>query len=149
MKPLPSQFKLRIVHLEDQARDHELVAATLAAAGAPCEINYAKTKAEFLAAVSQGNADRIFDPFSSTKGPDKGTGLGLSSVLGIVKRHAGFIQFTSQPGQGTEFRVYLPACGVGATARVATAPPTPPDDLGAWVPIQVLHRKRPSPTPVL
>ena len=53
--------------------------------------------------------DKIFDPFFTTKGPHGGTGLGLSTVMGIVKSHQGFIHFESKVGEGTEFRIYLPA----------------------------------------
>lgn len=59
--------------------------------------------------ISQENLPKIFDPFFSTKGPHSGTGLGLSSVMGIIKSHSGFVQVHSQPGQGTQFKVYLPA----------------------------------------
>jgi PAS domain S-box-containing protein len=58
--------------------------------------------------IAAEHRDRIFDPFFTTKKVGSGTGLGLSTSFSIVQRHGGTITVQSEPGEGTEFRLYLP-----------------------------------------
>jgi len=51
-------------------------------------------------------AERLFDPFFSTK--KNGTGLGLSIAARIVEAHGGLLQYRTALGQGTTFSVILP-----------------------------------------
>jgi signal transduction histidine kinase len=53
-------------------------------------------------------ADKIFDPFFSSKKPGEGTGLGLSISHGIVKNFDGFMYVKSEQGKFTDMIVELP-----------------------------------------
>jgi two-component system cell cycle sensor histidine kinase/response regulator CckA len=75
--------------------------------------------------ISPEVEDHLFEPFFSTRGVGKGRGLGLASVQGAVTQQEGWIEYTTELGVGTEFRVIFPL-----------APPAPAStetDFRRWV----------------
>ncbi|HEX9771977.1 MAG TPA: PAS domain S-box protein [Steroidobacteraceae bacterium] len=66
-------------------------------------------------------AERIFEPFFSTKEARKGSGMGLAMVHGIVHEHGGHIIVDTAPGLGTRFHVLFPALKESAVAAPEVA----------------------------
>ena len=81
------------IHITTKVQqDHAVIEVADTGTGVPTEI-----------------ADKLFDPFFTTKDVGAGTGQGLALVRTLVAdRHGGEIDFTSEPGAGTTFRVRLP-----------------------------------------
>ena len=59
---------------------------------------------------------RIFEPFFTTKKETQGAGLALATSYGIVRQTGGHFVVSSQEGQGSTFRVYLPTDGTTSIA---------------------------------
>jgi two-component system, cell cycle sensor histidine kinase and response regulator CckA len=106
----PGQLEQVLLNLAVNARDAMPEGGTL-------HIRVARADPErVLISVSDTGAgmsadvrERIFEPFFTTKPAGAGTGLGLSTVLGIVRQAGGSVEVDSAPGEGTTFRIYLPA----------------------------------------
>ena len=59
--------------------------------------------------IPESIRQKIFDPFFTTRPVGKGAGLGLSISYGIIRKHNGSIEARSKTGQGSCFRIRLPA----------------------------------------
>ncbi|MBL9130811.1 MAG: response regulator, partial [Verrucomicrobiaceae bacterium] len=98
--------------------------------------------------ISEEHRHRIFEPFFTTKKDSKSSGLGLATAQDIVREHGGWIEFDSQEGRGSEFRVYLPRTDhVEAEADTFTpstsAGPAIPAPLGMATTILVVDDEAP------
>ncbi|MDK4701456.1 HAMP domain-containing sensor histidine kinase [Rhizobium sp. CNPSo 4062] len=58
--------------------------------------------------IVNGNQDRIFEPFFSTRRDDGGTGMGLGIVRAMLASHGGSIELLESSGDGTTFQIILP-----------------------------------------
>ena len=116
----PSQLDHILINLGINARDAMPEGGTLRfktwVEAMPDAVGSADGKEELVAisvtdsgcGMALDTKERAFDPFFTTKG-DSGTGLGLSIASEIIKAARGFIEVDSEPGKGTEFRIYLPS----------------------------------------
>jgi two-component system NtrC family sensor kinase len=74
--------------------------------------------------IASENQPRLFQPYFTTK--KHGTGLGLFVTRALVVEHGGMIDVSSQPGEGTRFRICLPSAPsleIRCVADAATALP--------------------------
>lgn len=119
----PTHLETALLNLAVNARDAmdnegELTIRTRRGSrdGAECgEIRVSDTGAGMSAEV----AERVFEPFYTTKDIGRGSGLGLSQVYGFVAQSGGHVEVDSQPGEGAAFTLTLPLTAE-APAEAAT-----------------------------
>ncbi|HEU0104565.1 MAG TPA: ATP-binding protein, partial [Vicinamibacteria bacterium] len=108
VKGVPNQLEMAFINLVINAVHAMEGGGTLRVATAPRDGQVEITVADSGQGIAPEIQPTIFEPFFTTKPEGKGTGLGLSTVLMIVERHKGRIDFTSAPGAGTTFRITIP-----------------------------------------
>jgi two-component system sensor histidine kinase PilS (NtrC family) len=73
------------------------------------------------AGMDDDDRKKVFTPFFTTK--ERGNGLGLCVVERIVREHMGYVDFSSEEGRGTSFRLWFPVISAEAPAgEVARSP---------------------------
>ena len=117
----PDQFELAILNLAVNARDampdggRITIAAWNQALDAPDpQLDLAVGDYAVISVHDTGAGmtpevlARVLEPFFTTKPVGKGTGLGLPMAYGFAQRSGGALEICSEPGQGTEVKIYLP-----------------------------------------
>jgi two-component system, cell cycle sensor histidine kinase and response regulator CckA len=83
--------------------------------------------------IEPENLPGFFDPYSATKSGDDRFSMAIA--YSIIKRHGGHIEVDSKPGQGTTFRLWVPAAASPPAGAAGALPES-------TVPVTALRGKR-------
>ena len=108
-RDLEQVFVNLLANARDASPDGGVVSCRLECLGE----NVRVTVADRGAGLSTASAERVFQPFYTTK-KSGGTGLGLAISRDIVQKHGGTIALGPRDGGGTEARVELPLVPEGS-----------------------------------
>lgn len=103
-----NQLSQVFLNLFMNARDAMKPGGVISIATRDCNDHIEITITDTGCGITQEIQNKIFEPFFSTKEVGSGTGLGLSICLGIIEKHKGTINISSEPGKGTAVTVMLP-----------------------------------------
>ena len=85
----------------------EPVSTTSTSSQAPCR--RVRKVVDTGSGIPEAIRERIFDPFFTTREVGQGTGLGLAVSYNIAAAHGGGLEVETTEGEGSIFRVLLPA----------------------------------------
>lgn len=105
----PTQIETAIINLLINAVHAMDAGGCLTAESTPFNSGVRISISDTGKGVSPTIRDRIFEPFVTSKTEGEGTGLGLSTTLMVIEHHQGEINFVTQEGAGTTFRIWLPS----------------------------------------
>jgi signal transduction histidine kinase/CheY-like chemotaxis protein len=148
----PDQLQSALLNLASNARDAmrnggRLSISVSRAPAIPPTRGQPKREGEFIAieivdtgsGIEEKRLDRIFEPFVTSKTIGEGTGLGLSQVLGFAQQSGGDITVESRVGEGSTFRLYLPASPDPPIQAAPTRPSVPSEIARSSVRILVVE----------
>ena len=128
----PSELELSIINLALNARDamptggHWWLRAANAeavdSAGLPAGDYVVLAISDDGPGMEESLAERVFEPFFSTKSVGQGSGLGLSQVHGFCVQAGGLARLASTPGLGTTVSLVLPAAALNPPDTLAPQP---------------------------
>jgi signal transduction histidine kinase len=113
----PYQLEQLLINLIMNAKDAMPKGGRLQLKGVRTGAGVAIEVADTGAGMPPEHLPLVFDPFFTTKEPGKGTGLGLAIAARIAESCGGTLTVQSELGEGSRFRLTLPAGDQGLGAR--------------------------------
>ena len=119
----PTRIQQALVNMAENSRDAMPFGGefTVGVANAYLDSGYAKThpgvaEGDYVCVtvsdtgvgMTEDVRTHLFEPLFTTKAPGDGICLGLSTTYGNVKQNGGHIEVSTQPREGTTFRMYFP-----------------------------------------
>ncbi len=114
-RPLPARFDAVMLRRAMDNLLRNAVEALAPEGGGEIRIEARKTPDALVVEVSddgpgiaEEHAERIFEPYFTSKAHGGGTGLGLAIVKKVILEHGGEISLIQSEGRGARFRIVLP-----------------------------------------